>query len=45
MEPIHSLDEPDPVQRYLRRQAIVRRLVLGALGAVLVIAAYWEFYR
>jgi hypothetical protein len=45
MDSIRSLDEPDPVQRYMQRQALIRCLVLCVIGALLVVAVYWEFFR
>jgi hypothetical protein len=42
MDPIRSLDEPDPVQRYMRRQALVRDVVVLIVLAALV---YWGFFR
>ncbi len=45
MGPIRSLDEPDPVQRYMRRQSLIRSLVLLTVGVLLVAAVYWEFFR
>ena len=45
MDPIRSLDEPDPVQRYTRRAARVWALL--AAGALVVLAAlvYWGLSR
>jgi hypothetical protein len=45
VDPIRSLDEPDPVQRYTRRAARIRALL--TVGALLVLAAlvYWGLVR
>jgi hypothetical protein len=45
MELIRSLDEPDPVQRYVRRQALLRGAALALVAVLLVLAVYWGVYR
>jgi hypothetical protein len=45
MDPLRSLDELDPVQRYMRRQATIRCLVICVLVVLLVLAMYWEIFR
>jgi hypothetical protein len=45
MVPIRSLDELDPVQRYMRRQAAIRCLVFCVLVVLLVLAGYWGILR
>lgn len=43
MSAIRSLNEPDPVQRYMHRARTRRRLVL--LGVALAAVLYWGFLR
>jgi hypothetical protein len=45
MDPIRSFDDPDPVQRYMRRKARLR-LALGVVVVVLLAAGlYWGVCR
>lgn len=45
MEPIRSLDELDPVQRYQRRQTLLRSVLFGLVAVLLVLAVYWGIMR
>jgi hypothetical protein len=45
MDPIRSLDEPDPVQRYMRRQALVRGAIFWVVVVVAASAAYRGIFR
>lgn len=45
MGKIRSLDEPDPVQRYMQRARTRRRLVLLGVALALAAVLYWGFLR
>jgi hypothetical protein len=45
MDPIRSLDELDPVQRYMRRRAVIRCVLLVVVLVLLALAVYWGIFR
>lgn len=45
MDPIRSFDDPDPVQRYMRREARIWLAVVAVVVVVLAAVAYWGVSR
>jgi uncharacterized membrane protein (UPF0182 family) len=45
MDPIRSFDDPDPVQRYARREARILLAVAAGLVVLLAAVAYWGVSR
>ncbi|HYH68969.1 MAG TPA: hypothetical protein VD866_30020 [Urbifossiella sp.] len=45
MDPIRSFDDPDPVQRYMRRAAGVKLAVVAAAVVLLAVGLYWGVSR
>lgn len=45
MDPIRSFDDPDPVQRYGRREARIWLMVAAVVVVLLAAVAYWGVSR
>ena len=41
---IRSLEDPDPVQRYMQRVALIRSIVLCVIVVLFLVALYWGFF-